>query len=40
MKISLIIPAAGTGSRMGSAINKQYLELEGTKTLVGHSFIN
>ncbi len=36
MKISLIIPAAGTGSRMGSAINKQYLELEG-KPVLAHT---
>ncbi len=27
MKVTVLIPAAGTGSRMGAAVNKQYLSL-------------
>lgn len=32
--IFVLIPAAGTGSRMGSNINKQFLEIEGIPTVV------
>lgn len=34
--VSAVIPAAGTGSRMNSAINKQYLMLEG-KPILAHT---
>lgn len=33
MKISLIVPAAGSGKRMGAEINKQYLLLKGLPVL-------
>lgn len=33
-EIYVLIPAAGTGSRMGSKINKQFLEINGTPTVV------
>ena len=36
MKVSLIIPAAGTGSRMKTEKNKQYLEL-GDKPVLAHT---
>lgn len=33
MKITVLVPAAGTGSRMGAGINKQYLQLAGRPIL-------
>ena len=36
MKATVLIPAAGTGRRMGGTISKQYLELAG-KPLLAHT---
>ncbi|SEA38619.1 2-C-methyl-D-erythritol 4-phosphate cytidylyltransferase [Desulfuromusa kysingii] len=36
MKATVLIPAAGTGRRMGGSINKQYLELAG-KPVLAHT---
>jgi 2-C-methyl-D-erythritol 4-phosphate cytidylyltransferase len=36
MRVVAIIPAAGTGQRMGSAIPKQYLKLDG-KEIIAHT---
>ena len=33
MKVTVLIPAAGTGSRMGADVNKQYLSLAGRPIL-------
>lgn len=36
MKATVLIPAAGTGRRMGGSVNKQYLELAG-KPILAHT---
>ena len=38
VKATVLVPAAGTGSRMGGAVSKQYLELAG-KPLLAHTLL-
>ena len=34
-RLYVVVPAAGTGQRMGSAVPKQYLELSSGQTVLG-----